>query len=51
VAEEDSLLRVILTGIPGPLRIGIEEFDMEDFLADRRLLGGVEGVKGPAAMT
>ena len=32
VPEKDSFLRVILTGIPGPLRIGIEEFDMEDFL-------------------
>ena len=51
VAEEDSFLRVLLTGIPGPLCVGIEEFDVEDFLADRRLLGGVEGVKGPAAMT
>ena len=51
VPEEDSFLRVILTGVPGPLRVGIEKLDQQDLLADRRLLGSVEGVKGPAEMT
>ena len=51
VAEEDSLLRVIFTGVPGPLGIGIEKLDQQDLLVDSCLLGSVEGGKGPTVMT
>jgi len=42
VAEEESFRRVILTGIPGPSGVGIEELDVQDLLFDRGFFCGIE---------